>query len=93
MSRIGPSVLEIGYWVHAAYQRRGIATDAARLLTDAAFAFPDVRRVEIHCDAGNIASAGVARTLGYRLDRTVPDAIDTPGKTGRSMIWIIERAA
>src|SRR5580704_9839211 len=44
MPRIGPGALEIGYWVHAGYQRRGIATAASRLLTDAAFALPGVPR-------------------------------------------------
>jgi RimJ/RimL family protein N-acetyltransferase len=91
MPRIGPDALEIGYWVHAAYQRRGIATDSARLLANAALAIPSIRSVEIHCDQGNIASASVARTLGFRLDRVVPDALDSPAKTGRLMIWISER--
>lgn len=93
MPRIGPEALEIGYWVHAAYQRRGIATAAARLLTDAAFALPGVHRVEIHCDEGNIASAGVPRTLGFRLDGVVPAAADSPASTGCHMVWIADRPA
>ncbi|MDX6688197.1 MAG: ribosomal-protein-serine acetyltransferase, partial [Baekduia sp.] len=28
--RIGPGGLEIGYWVHAAFTRQGLATEAAR---------------------------------------------------------------
>jgi RimJ/RimL family protein N-acetyltransferase len=91
MPRVGPAALEIGYWVHAGYHRRGIATEAARLLTNAALAMPSVLSVEIHCDAGNIASASVARALGFRLDRVVPDSLDTPAKTGNSMVWISER--
>jgi RimJ/RimL family protein N-acetyltransferase len=91
MPRVGPAALEIGYWVHAGYHRRGIATEAARLLTNAALAVPGVVSVEIHCDAGNVASASVARTLGFRLDRLVPEALDTPAKTGHSMVWISER--
>lgn len=91
MPRVGPAALEIGYWVHAGYHRRGIATEAARLLTNAALAIPGVLSVEIHCDAGNVASASVARTLGFRLDRVVPDALDTPAKTGHSLVWISER--
>jgi RimJ/RimL family protein N-acetyltransferase len=90
-SRAGPAALDIGYWVHSAYQRRGIATEAARLLANAALMIPGVERVEIHCDEGNIASAGVARTLGFRLVRVVPDALDSPGKTGQTMIWITDQ--
>ncbi len=92
MPRIGPGALEIGYWVHIAYRRRGIATESARLLVNAALALPGTLSVEIHCDQGNIASAGVARTLDFRLDRVVPDALDAPAKTGRSMIWTTERS-
>jgi RimJ/RimL family protein N-acetyltransferase len=91
MPRIGPGALEIGYWVHAAYHRRGIATEAARLLANAALEVRGVHRVEIHCDAGNIASASVARTLGFRLDHVVPDAPDATGTTRRLMIWITEQ--
>jgi RimJ/RimL family protein N-acetyltransferase len=92
MSRVGPRALEIGYWVDSRYTRRGIATAAARLLTDAAFARPDVDRVEIHCDEANIASAGVPRKLGYRLDRIARDGAAAPDDTGREMVWIVERA-
>jgi RimJ/RimL family protein N-acetyltransferase len=91
MPRVGPGALEIGYWVHTAYHRRGIATDAARLLANAALEVPGVQRVEIHCDERNFASASVARTLGFRLDRVVPDPLDSPAKPGRSMIWITEQ--
>jgi RimJ/RimL family protein N-acetyltransferase len=91
MPRIGPGALEIGYWVHSGYHRRGIATESARLLTNVGLAAPEVRRVEIHCEQGNAASAGVARGLGYRLDRVTDGPVDPAGKTGRLMIWITER--
>jgi len=91
MPRIGPVALEIGYWVHSAYHRRGIATESARLLTNAGLASAGVRRVEIHCDQGNVASAGVARKLGYRLERTTDGPVDSAGRTGRMMIWVTER--
>jgi RimJ/RimL family protein N-acetyltransferase len=91
MPRIGPSALEIGYWVHSAYHRRGIATESARLLTNTALVSPGIRRVEIHCDQGNAASAGVARKLGYRLERTTDGPVDLAGRTGRMMIWVTER--
>ena len=38
MPRIGPGALEIGYWVHSGYHRRGIATESARLLTNVGLA-------------------------------------------------------
>ncbi len=92
MPRVGPAAVEVGYWVHAAYLRRGIASEAARLLTNAALAIPGITSVEIHCDEANIPSQNVARSLGFRLDRIEPDKAETPGEIGRSMIWVCASA-
>lgn len=43
--------------------------------------------VEIHCEEANVRSAAVPRKLGYVLDR-IDNAIEAPGETGRSMIWV-----
>jgi len=91
MRRIGPGAIEIGYWVHVDHTERGHATGAARVLTQAAWALPDVERVEIHCDEANVASAAVPARLGYRLDRIEDDEPKAPATSGRSMIWIAER--
>jgi RimJ/RimL family protein N-acetyltransferase len=91
MRRIGPGAVEIGYWVHVEHTGHGHATAAARALTDAAWALPDVERVEIHCDEANLASAAVPARLGYRLDRTEDGEPEAPATSGRSMIWIAER--
>lgn len=90
--RIGPDGLEIGYWIHPAFLRRGIATAAARLLTNAAFHQPEIARVEIHHDKANIASAGVPRKLGFRLVREVPDEPEAPSEIGISCEWQTTRA-
>lgn len=88
--RIGPGGIEMGYWMHAAHCRKGFATAAARALTGAALALPDVRLVEIHCDEANAASAAIPRKLGYRLDRIDRRMPEAPGETGRLMIWVWE---
>ena len=86
--RIGPGATEIGYWVDVRFGGRGIATEAAGLLTAAGLDLDGVDRVEIHCDPANTRSAAIPRRLGYRLDRIESDEIVTPGETGRSMIWV-----
>jgi RimJ/RimL family protein N-acetyltransferase len=48
-----------------------------------------VRRVEIHCDEANIASAAIPRKLGYRLDRIERRMPEAPGESGRLMIWVL----
>ena len=87
--RLGPGVLEIGYWVRLSWTRRGVATAATRALTDAAFGLPGIEEVRIHCDEANVASASVPRRLGYELRRIVADEPTAPGETGRSMEWVM----
>lgn len=89
--RIGPGALEIGYWVHVDHVGRGIATAAARALTESALRLPDVERIEIRCDEANVASAAIARKIGYRLDRVDDKAPAAPGESGRNMVWVLER--
>ncbi|WP_051970629.1 GNAT family N-acetyltransferase [Kitasatospora azatica] len=90
--RIGPGALEIGYWVDQDHTGRSLATNGAAALTEAAFALPEVERVEIHCDQANAASAAVPRKLGYRLDRVAQEPAEAPAETGQKLIWIKELA-
>ena len=85
--RIDPGGLEIGYWTHPAVAGRGIATTAAGLLTDAAFAMPGITHVDIHVDKANERSAAIARRLGYRLVAEVPEEVEAPGEVGLHCIW------
>lgn len=62
-----PGVVEIGYWVHVDHTRQGIATEAARALTEAAFTVPGITTVEIWHEPDNVASGAIPRRLGYRL--------------------------
>jgi RimJ/RimL family protein N-acetyltransferase len=88
--RRGPNALEIGYWVQAAFLRRGLATVAAALLTDAALSVPEITHVEIHHDKANAASAGVPRRLGYRFIGEEPDGVQAPAEEGIDVVWRIE---
>lgn len=93
MSCVDPRAFEIGYWVDVRHTRRGIATEATGLLVAAAFELTEIVRVEIHCDEANVASASVPARLGFTLDRVEPDEIEAPAEVGRSMIWVLDRAA
>jgi RimJ/RimL family protein N-acetyltransferase len=89
-ARIGAGALEIGYWVRVGHLRSGAATAAARALTAAAFAFTEVERVEIRCDAANARSALIPPKLGYRMDRIEQRPPTTPGETDQHMIWVMD---
>ncbi len=92
MARIGPGGLEIGYWVHQAYTRRGLATAGAAALVREAFALPGIDRVQIVHDELNVASGGVPRKLGFaEVDRRPLDS-KPPGGTGVGVVWELTRA-
>jgi RimJ/RimL family protein N-acetyltransferase len=89
--RRGPRTLEIGYWIHAATLRRGLATRTARLLTDAALSLDGIEYVEIHHDRANVASAGVPRRLGFEFIGETPDQARAPAEQGVDCTWRVSR--
>ena len=91
-ARLGPNALEIGYWIDERRQHQGIATEAARAVTEAALALPGVERVEIRCDPNNTRSAGVPRRLGFRYVTTLEKNEVTPtGEPRDTMVWEMTR--
>ncbi len=82
-----PDVVEIGYWVHVAHTRTGVASEAAAALTDAAFALPSTTAVEILHEPANVASRGVPAKLGYA------DHGETDTRGLRFQVWRVDRAA
>jgi ribosomal-protein-serine acetyltransferase len=91
MARIGPGGLEIGYWVHQAHARRGLATTASAALVEQAFRLSGVDRVEIWHDELNVASGGVPRKLGFTEVGRHPLDESSPGGTGVGVVWRLTR--
>jgi ribosomal-protein-serine acetyltransferase len=89
--RIGPDALEIGYWVHVDFTRRGIATAAAAALTDVAFTDDLIRYVEIRHDAANLASGAVPRRLGFALVGESSRPPTAPGESDVERRWRLTR--
>jgi ribosomal-protein-serine acetyltransferase len=92
MARIGPAGLEIGYWVHQAYTRRGLATASSAALTDQAFALPGIERVQIVHDELNVTSGGIPRKLGFTEIERRPLDHKPLGGTGAGVVWEVTRA-
>ncbi|NGP08828.1 GNAT family N-acetyltransferase [Rhodococcus sp. 14C212] len=65
-----PSAAEIGYWIAPAARTRGLATAAVNLLCDFAFGADGLSlgRIEWRALAANLASAAVARRVGFRFE-------------------------
>jgi RimJ/RimL family protein N-acetyltransferase len=91
MARIGPGGLEIGYWVHRAYTRRGLATAATAALVEQAFRLPGVDRVEIVHDELNAASAAIPRKLGFTEVGRRPLDLPPSAGTGTGVVWSLTR--
>ena len=91
--RIGAGGVEIGYWIHPAYTRRGLATEVARQLCERAFADPGLDRVEIHHDRANVASGGVPAKLGFELVGDTPRTPEAPSEEGVERVWRLTREA
>ena len=71
---------EIGYWIHSEHTGQGYASEAVRALTGFGFRMLGFRHIEIRCDALNLASAHIARKLGYNLDaRLVNNSVSADG--------------
>lgn len=92
--RLGPTGLEVGYWLGAHATGRGLATIAAGLATDLAFADPAIDHVRIAHDVTNVASEGIPQRLGYaRVGEIACERALGPADTGMDLIWETTRAA
>ena len=63
-----PRQCELGFTIAAEFQRRGYATEAARLVLDYLFGARAKHRVHACCDARNLPSATVLERLGMRRE-------------------------
>ena len=61
---------DIGYWLGAAYQGRGIMTRACRALVAHAFTELRLNRVEIYCAVENRRSRRIPERLGFTEEGT-----------------------
>jgi RimJ/RimL family protein N-acetyltransferase len=87
MTRMGPGVLEIGYWVHSDYTGLGYATTAATALAEIGLATQGIDRIAIKTDVANTASGRVAEKAGFTKVGVEHDEPDAPGDSGENIIW------
>jgi len=85
--RLGNNELEIGYWIHKDYVRRGLVTESTAALIKVAFEIIHIHRIEIHCDPVNIASASVPRKLGFTHEGTLRAKTPFLDHWRDTMIW------
>jgi RimJ/RimL family protein N-acetyltransferase len=92
-TRRGPGVLEVGYWLRADAQGRGLVTAGTRALADVAASYDEVEQVVICCDEANTRSAAVPRRLGFTLAAMEEREAQAAAETGWHQIWTLPTAA
>ena len=60
----------ISYWIRKGQRSKGYATESAQAMALLAFKTLKAKKVEIYCDAENIASTKVPLKLGFKLEYT-----------------------
>lgn len=65
---------EIGYWLGASFQGKGLVRRSCRALIDNAFTHLDMNRVEIKCCVGNLKSRKIAEDLEFKLEGIAREA-------------------
>lgn len=86
-TRIGDEQLEIGYWIHKDFTKRGLVTESTAALVKVAFEIIRIHRLEIHCDPRNLASAAIPRKLGFTHEGTLRAKTRFLDRWSDSMIW------
>lgn len=89
--RLGTDVfrrsVELGYWLGEPFWGRGIATEAARAVTDYAFVTFDVCRVEAWVFGWNPASMRVLEKAGFTLEGRARNAVTKDGRSGDRVLY------
>ncbi|HEY0216839.1 MAG TPA: GNAT family protein [Cellulomonas sp.] len=81
-ARLAPAVgrAEIGYWIGAEHQGRGIVTRAVRAMVGLVLERDDMHRVELRMAAANVRSRAVAERLAFTLEGTLRSAYPIDGR-------------
>ncbi len=66
--------VEIGYWLGAAFQGKGLMTKACKAMVAYAFDEWQLNKVEIHCAIDNSRSCAIPQRLGFTLEGTIRQA-------------------
>ena len=65
---------EIGYWLGAAFEGKGLMTQACEELIQFAFSVLELNKVEIRCATGNNRSCAIPQRLGFTREGIIRQA-------------------
>jgi RimJ/RimL family protein N-acetyltransferase len=78
---------EIGYWLGEPFWGRGVGTQVVRVLTEQAFARPEVTRVFAPVHAGNAGSMRVLEKNGFFLEAELRQSAVKAGRVIDRVQW------
>jgi ribosomal-protein-serine acetyltransferase len=78
---------EIGYWIDAGYEGRGLVTMTVEVLLDQAFGPLGMDRVTLHTDPANERSRAVARRLGFIEEARLRQATAFPDERRDEVVY------
>ncbi len=78
---------EIGYWLAVEHWGKGIASEAARLVTEYAFDNLNLARLEAAVLESNGASARVLEKAGFRQHGKLRKPVPRPGRCGTELLF------
>jgi [ribosomal protein S5]-alanine N-acetyltransferase len=79
--------VEIGYWLAEQYWGQGVVTQVVRVLTDYAFALPEVTRVYAPVHAYNAASMRVLEKNGFTREALLRKSAFKAGQVIDRVVW------
>jgi ribosomal-protein-serine acetyltransferase len=71
---------EVGYWLGAEYEGKGIMTRSCRALVSYAFETLDLNRIVIRCQPENTRSSAIAKRLGFTYEGTLRECAKHNGE-------------
>lgn len=91
--RVASGVVEIGYWLTADAEGRGLMREVAAALTQVAFGLGIARRVAINCDPANARSRAVPQSLGYASAGVRPEPAGSSAGRELTEVWQLDAAS
>ena len=82
---------EIGYWLGEPFWGRGIMSEAASLVTDAAFEGLDIVRIEARVFEWNAGSARVLEKAGFHLEARLERSVFKDGELTDQLMYALLR--
>ena len=82
---------EIGYWIGAEYEGKGIITRSCRALVSYAFETLDLNRIVIRCQPENRLSSAVAKRLGFTYEGTLRECAKHNGAVHDLAVYSVLR--